>query len=167
MKKLFLILMLMIPVGIFAQSHNIVKDLYGGIIFRDSVRYTTLATLTPTSDSIHVINLGLMYDWISFGTNYANDRAVNSPVDSIKLSSGVILYNYQGVAKDTVWFDEVWMKDSSGTAVTRVVYSAYNSKSYLIMNPAIQLLKVELVNHRLTLPTRVANYVIVAMKKTR
>lgn len=166
MKKLFLILMLMIPVGIFAQSHNIVKDLYGGIIFRDSVRFVADSTHYPIQDSVHIINLGLGYELQQFSLHH-NDRAINSPLDSIKLTSGAILYSYRGVAEDTTWFDEVWLKDSSGTAVTRAIASGSGGKSYLILNPAVQLLKVELVNYRAALPTRVANYILMATKKAR
>lgn len=158
MKKLILLLcVLAMSASITAQTHNIIKTFTGGYIIRDSLRYTNLGSLTPRSDSVHIINLGLQVDFF----NLILLADTNTTRDSLKLTSGVINYSATGTVIDTTWADEVWMKDSVGTAVTRCVSVTTNPKSYLSMNPAIQLLKIAIVNYRAAVPTRVVHYRLV------
>ena len=160
MKKLFLILMLLIPIGISAQSHNIVKELYGGVIFKDSVRFVADSTHSPIRDSIHVINAGLQYEYGRLTVLASTDN------DSLKITGGVIGRNYRGVAVDTVFSDEMVMRDSSWTIVARALSSTANAKAYTIF-PIGELVKIELINYRAAVPTRVANYRLELFKKTR
>lgn len=159
MKKLFLILMLW-SVGIFAQSHNIVKELYYGNVFRDSVRFVTDSTHTPIQDSIHVVNTGLIYEYGIITVDSSQDVTL----DSLRLSGATILYTWRGTIADTLYGDECVIKDSSWNVRQRVVASYTSGKNYTIF-PLPQLLVIELVNHRGTKPDRVVNYTLTLYKR--
>lgn len=159
MKKILAFIVLM-SLPLIAQTHYLVKDFTYGTVFRDSVRYTTLATLTPRNDSIHVLNLGMAYGYGQFTLMASSDT------DSLKLSSGIINYNRFGVATDTSYTDEVTMRDSSWTFVLRAVSNTATNKNYTIF-PLGQLLKIELINYRASTPARSAHYRFVAFKQSR
>lgn len=161
MKKLFLIVMLY-AVGIFAQSHNIYKDLYGAVIARDSVRFVTDSSHIPIQDSVHIINTGLVYEYAILTIDSSQDVTL----DSLKISGGTIMYNYRGSAVDTLYGDESIIRDSSWTIRQRAVASYTGGKSYTIF-PLPQLIKIELINHRDTKPERWVNYTLTMYKRSR
>lgn len=159
MKKLIALVVFLAPL-ILSQSHNISKDFNWGTLYRDSVRYTNLATLTPVRDSIHVVNTDYAYGHGKFILMASSDT------DSIKLSGGVINYSTYGVAVDTTYTDEVVLRDSSWNIVSRAVSNTATNKAYTIF-PLSQLLKIELVNYRGSSPTRSANYRLELFKNAR
>lgn len=156
MKRL-LLFVVFYSVTIVAQSHNIVKDFNAGTIYRDSVRYTNLATLSPVNDSLHVIHLGPTFE-------YAKLTLLAGSTDSLKVYNGVIWYNRFGVATDTVFTNEVVMRDSSWSIVKRAVSNVATNTTYTIF-PLSQLLVIELVNYRAASPTRSANYLLEAFRR--
>lgn len=158
MKKLLVLFVTVLTISLTAQTHQIIQSFTGGDIIRDSLRFTNLSTLTPKSDSLHIINLNLKFDFM----NFILLPDTNSTRDSVKITSGIIDYTKGGVAYDTTWCDEVVLRDSSYSVVARATSSTVNAKSYLILNPAVQLLKVELVNYRAAVPTRCVHYRLVA-----
>ena len=159
MKKLIALVVFLAPL-ILSQSHNISKNFNWGTLYRDSVRYTTLATLTPVKDSIHVINTDYAYGYGKLILMASSDT------DSLKVSGGVVNYSIYGVATDTTYTDEVVMRDSSWTVVLRAISNTATNKAYTIF-PLSQLLKIELINQRGTVPARVANYRLELFKNAR
>lgn len=160
MKKLIFAAMFLLAVPLIAQSHNITKDGYYYTIFRDSIRYTNLSTLTPVSDSIHYVNTGLAYEYGILTIDSCKDVSL----DSMRLTGGTQLFNYRGVVSDTLFGDECVVRDSSWNRVNRLVASYTQGKSFTIF-PLPQIISIELINHRGTLPTRVVNYTLVLYKR--
>lgn len=129
------------------------------IVYADSVNFTN----STDSDSIHIINLGFDYDWVQI-TLLKNS---NTTVDSLRLTRGIIGYNKYLGAVDTIWTNEIPLKDNSWETLTRAVGSSSENKTYLFFDPVIQLVKIELVNYRGTLPTRTCSYRLVATKRAK
>jgi len=160
MKKLIFAAMFLLAVPLIAQSHNITKDGYYYTIFRDSVRFTNLSTLTPRSDSIHNVNTGLAYEYGILTIDSCKDATL----DSLRLTGGTQLFNWRGVVSDTLWGDELIIRDSSNTIRARAVASYTQGKNYVIF-PLPQIMSIELINYRAALPTRVVNYTLTLYKR--
>lgn len=123
-KKIFLIMILFASVG-FAQST------------------ITLSYGTP-GDSVKIIDLHES----GYAKIYLKGNA-NSPVDSIRVQEGIAVSSNT----DTIWGGSVILKDSVNAEQTLMINNSAG-KSYLVLSPAVQLLKFILLNHRGTLPAR-------------
>lgn len=154
MKKLILLALLGIfSIPIFAQMNG--KSVGEGVIWTDSIKYST-----SVADSSWKINLNFANEWYRI---FIKGNA-NSPVDSVNARLGSITYNEAGRAVDTVWGSWAALKDSSWSDVNTIVNNTVG-KDYLLFAPTVQLLELRLLNHRATLPTRVATLTINAVKK--
>lgn len=137
MKKLILFLLLSVP--IFAQSTG--KLVGNGAVWYDSL--TTYSAGVSASDSVYVVDMNYTY---SFPTITVVDSGA-SITDSLKLYKGrAIFYNSASVPSDTVWDSNAlpvkvddWQNDTT-------LAGAGMTKTYVILDPGIRLLKVLRVN---------------------
>lgn len=152
MKTLFMILILLSGLS-FAQTGGIAIG--NSSIWTDSLGYGVVAT----SDSVWILDVGFSNEWYRiFIKGNANDA-----VDSVILQAGSVRYNEQKVAQDTVWGSYSTVKDSVWESITVMVNNS-TGKDFTLFNPAVQLLKFSLLNHRASLATR---NVVITINATR
>ena len=122
----------------------------------DSLGYGVVAA----SDSVLILDTSFSNEWYRI---FVKGNS-NSPVDSIGIKAGAVRYTNSGVAVDTVWGSYSTLKDSSWSNANTIVNNTVG-KDYTLFNPAIQLLKFSLLNHRGGLITRNVVITIQAVRK--
>jgi len=142
MKKLLLFIALF-AVSISAQTAG--KLVSDGTVWTDSLGYGVVAT----SDSVLILDVNFVYDWFRI---FMKGNA-NSPVDSVYMQAGVVRYNESRTGVDTVWGSWSTVKDSVWGSINTMINNSVG-KDFTLFNPATQLLKFSLLNHRATLVTR-------------
>ena len=161
MKKLILMLLFSIP--IMAQVYTSPKSVGDGIIIADSLKYVNTAT---GSDSVHIIDLGLLYDWVYL----LLEGNSNTTIDSITVEVGYIGHtsNRAKTRLDTIWTNNSALRDSAWGLVSLATgVSAASNPGYLLMNPVPQLIRLSILNHRGTLVTRTVHYHLAALRNRR
>ena len=151
MKKLILFLMLL-TVPIIAQSQGLLYG--GGVILTDSLYYGT------PGDSVNIYDLRFNQMWMSI----IIEGNSNSPVDSIAVRKGSLVFNDAGVAIDTVWGNQIDWKDSTWTDVNTLVNNS-TGVHYTAFEPIVQFIKLEILNARANLPTRKLQYTLQYMPR--
>lgn len=152
MKKLLLFLLLLAGVT-FAQTNG--KAIGNASVWTDSLGYGVVAT----SDSVWILKTDFANTWYRL---FIKGNA-NSPVDSIYAQVGSIRYRESGQAVDTVWGSWSTVKDSVWESANTMVNNSVG-KDFTLYVPAVQLLKLSLLNHRATLVTR---NVVITINATR
>ena len=153
MKKLILAILLLTGVS-FAQTGGV--SISGNSIWTDSLGYGTVAT----SDSVWILKNDFSYEWYRI---FVEGNA-NSPVDSFVVQAGTIRYNEKTkAAVDTIWGSFATVKDSAWGSINTMINNTVG-KDFTLFNPAAQLLKFSLLNHRGGLVTRNVTITINAKK---
>ena len=142
MKKI-LILFLLIAGMSFAQTKG--KLVGGGTVWTDSLGYGVVAT----SDSVWILDTNFANEWYRIFIK----GNTNSPVDSIIIQAGTVRYSEGKAAIDTVWGSWSTVKDSVWGSINTIINNTVG-KDFTLFNPATQLLKFSLLNHRAGLVTR-------------
>ena len=154
MKKLLLFIAIIFAVNISAQTAS--KLVGGGTVWTDSLGYGVIAT----SDSVWILDVNFAYDWFRiFVAGNANDA-----VDSLILQAGAVRYTEGGAAVDTVWGSYSTVKDSVWESINTIVNNSAG-KDFTLFNPAVQLLRFSLMNHRASLTTRNVIITVNGIKK--
>lgn len=136
MKKLLVILLLS-AFTMFAQTKG--KLVGGGAVWADSL---TTYSASSSSDSLYIVDMNYSFSFptitvVDTGTTYT---------DSIKVYKGTIRHYNSGAAVDTIWnTDALPVKDNYWAEDTTMV-GAGKTRSYIIMDNSIRLLKVLRVN---------------------
>ena len=85
----------------------------------------------------------------------------NSPIDSLSFDIGTIRFDNTGAVVDTVWGNQVTVKDSTWSSVNTLINNTVGTH-YILFDPLINLLRINLDNHHGTLATRSASYTLQA-----
>jgi len=156
MKKLFatLILSILLIGGLNAQTGGVAIG--NATVWTDSLGYGEVAA----SDSVWILNVGFANEWYRI---FLEGNA-NTASDSVKIQAGSVRYNEAKTATDTVWGTYATLKDSAWTSVNTMINTT-TGRDFTLFNPAVQLLKFSLMNHRATLTTRSVTITINATRK--
>lgn len=155
----YLLILLLIPIVIEAQSFTRAKTTNLGVSWADSL-FTThsdsalyhlpdAAALTDSvaSDTAKIYNLRRVFEWIEVTI----DDTGASIDDTLQISLGQIIYN-EYTAEDTLW-RLAKIKDSTWTLINQPLFNDNALTKYVIYDPilpAVDLLKIERVNTEYT-----------------
>ncbi len=145
MKKILstiLILLAFVSIN-FAQSNGLIMT-SKAITWTDSVYYG------GPGDSVWVVPVNFRAD--NFRIYF--DANSNSPVDSIGIELGAIVYNSTGTKIDTTWGSYVAVKDSAWNTLNVAVNNTVGKDYSLFFMPPVELIRISLLNYRLAVPTR-------------
>ena len=153
MKKIMLFLLLLAPV-IISQTAGFNEYNKYTIQYTDSIYYG------GPGDSTWVVDLSDLSD---FPVIFIDGNS-NSPVDSVRVTFGVKVYNSSGAATDTTWGSTAVLKDSAFNVQATIVNNTVG-KDYQVVRSAVQLMKFEILNYRGTATTRSIRLSILALIK--
>jgi len=150
MKKLILFLILLTG-AVFAQSNG--KIVGGGFVWSDSLYYENDA---DGGDSTNIYNMNFNHDNYQIIFEGASDSTADSSIATL----GTVRYSDYGVPIDTIWGNQIGVKDSSGTVVNTMINNTIGT--HYIFSLPVQLLKIELINTVTPDDDRKVDYIIQA-----
>jgi len=122
-----------------------------GQIWSDSLYYGT------PGDSTRVYDMRFAHLWYKI----ILEGDANSPVDSLAARVGSIRFDNTGAVVDTVWGNQVALKDSTWSDVNTMINNTAGTH-YFFFDPIINLLELRLLNLRSTVVTRSVSFSIQA-----
>jgi hypothetical protein len=154
MKKLIATLILLISLVGIVNAQTTGKLVSNGTVWTDSLYYGT------PGDSVIVLDMNFSYE--SYRIFLEGDA--NSPVDSVAVQVGSVIYNESKVAVDTVFSAYTALRIPAGTYDVRIVNTATGADVVLYSQP-IQMIKISLMNYRGVLADRNVTVVINGLRK--
>ena len=158
MKTFFAILILSISLIGIGNAQTGGKAIGDASIWTDSLGFST--TEPAPVDSVWILDVGFSNE----SYRIFLEGNANSPVDSLGIQVGSVRYNESGKGIDTTWGSYTGVKIAAGTIAIRMVNTA-TGVDFVLEEPAIQLLKISLLNHRGGLVTRRVPITINATRK--
>lgn len=156
--KQLLALIILFSIGVYAQTQGVIVTSKASI-YADSLQFEVSDTLAQ-KDSVWIIRP-------NFNANYVRlfiKGNANSSVDSLGVQLGTLRYNVNGVPIDTTWGSYVAFKDSAWNTVNTLVNNTVGKDFSLYVMPAIQLIKISLLNYRAALLTRKVDVIVQTIK---
>jgi len=162
--KTLLIAILLLTSSLFAQKYY---DVGSGFFINDSL-YQDYASVTDSTDSIDVINLGFGFEWLTItaidtGATYTDSIVVeySMPGFAQSLTSRNLTYNQ--VDSTTIWQKVQFMRDSSWTN-TNLIPDNNSTKSYQVFVGSYNKIRLRMTNEAIV-EGRVWRYRVSAVKK--
>lgn len=155
--KQLLALLILLTIGANAQSQGLVIT-SGANIYADSLQYKTDGN--ANKDSVWIIKPNFSANSVRL---FLKGNS-NSTVDSIGVKLGTIRYRNNGTPVDTIWGNKIAFKDSAWNTVNILVNSSTGKDYSLYVMPAIQLMKIYILNYRNSKPTRKVDVIVQTIK---
>ena len=162
--RTLLIAILLFTSSLFAQKYY---EVGSGFFINDSL-YQDYASVTDSTDSIDVIQLGFGFDFLTItaidtGTTYTDSVVVEYAMPGFAQSLTSRNLTYNQVDSTTIWQKVQFMRDSSWTN-TNLIPDNNSTKSYMVFVGNYEKVRVRMTNEQLV-AGRVWKYRVSANKK--
>lgn len=147
MKKILVLFLVMI-VSYLSFAQREIQMTSKDYVWTDSLQYQNDAV--AGKDSVWIIPVNFRAG--SFRI-YLDGNA-NSPVDSISIELGAIVYEDDGDKVDTTWGSAIAVKDSAWNTLQTLVNKSTSKDYSSYFMPPVELMRLSLLNHRGTAVTR-------------